>query len=84
MHLSSSVLEKHLKCTQLLSKNGVHTKVKVRIFGGINPYLGVYYAAVHVFIQNVYEDRSRRTIAKRDFPFNLLTTVFLNSVRIKG
>ena len=49
---------------------------------GINPYLGVYYAAVHVFIQNVCEDKSRRTIAKRDFPHNLLTIVFLNSVRI--
>ena len=49
---------------------------------GTNPYLGVYYAAVHVFIQNVCEDKSRRTIAKRDFPHNLLTIVFLNSVRI--
>ena len=49
---------------------------------GTNQYLGVYYAAVHVFIQNVREDKIRRTIAKRDFPFNLLTIVFLNSVRI--
>ena len=52
----------------VLVKNGVHTKVKVSSFG-VN--LSVYWenTTLHVFNQNVCEDKSSRTSAKHDFPF---------------